>query len=172
MELAKGTPLVLDVDQDRAGRDDVHRTVLDRGEVLRRRANERRAVRQTTSLGEGAGVLEQRLRDVAEDHGSRGRHEVRGGESDESVAGAHIENGFARADLRPGQQSIPDGNQVGHIGPVVVGLAAVPTVQHPSRPAIVVGAQRPPPGSSLSREPLGGGRPEARGPPTTIANLD
>src|SRR5205823_10543352 len=92
-ELPEGGLLVGDVDQHRAGRDDVDRLVLDWPEIVRRSLDEAAPVGQLQLVGPPAAEVEQVSRDVGEDDAAGAALERADG--DEALAAADVEKRLA-----------------------------------------------------------------------------
>jgi hypothetical protein len=134
VKLVQGALFVLDVDEHRARRDDVHTSTVDRGEVLRGSLDQSAAIEHAGCGRQLAAVLEERLRDVREDHLSGPTLERP--ERDQSVAAPDIEQRLTGVDLSIVEHPVTDGPELLEHRRLVFDVTAGAAVADPVRPAV------------------------------------
>ena len=137
MQLDEGRPLVHQVDEHRARGGDVHRRVRKR-QVVGGGAKEVAPVRHPQPVGDAPALVEEVLRDVAEDHPAALADELEGAEADQAVARADVEDDVAFADVRVLEHAAAELLEVRQLPGELLRVAAVPVLEQPPSPSIAL----------------------------------
>src|SRR5581483_8793286 len=141
-KLAQRLALVVNVDQNRAGRDEIDGFIRDRPQVLRSRLNKGASIKHAHLPGATLDMLQQGFGDIREDDTSRPADLVQSAESDQALAGADVENDLALPEPGFRQEPVPNASQTGHLqfgGFLITSETCLPK---PSRPWVMVRHRR------------------------------